>query len=114
MRYPRPVSSGVLHIAEVPYPSGAIKCRYAFVVSPDGSRRIRHGRYVRYHPDGSIASEGTYEDGLESGEWRDYYANGQLAAAGLYVNGKEEGVWRFWDEAGTPEGEALYRAGALR
>jgi antitoxin component YwqK of YwqJK toxin-antitoxin module len=105
------VTNGTLHIVEIPFPSGSIKCRYAFVLSPDGSKRIRHGRYVEYHPDGTVASEGNYAHDLEEGEWRDYHPNGQLAAVGTYVSGKEEGAWRFWDERGRPEPEVVYRCG---
>jgi len=108
------VSDGVLNVAEAAYPSGTIRCRYAYILSPDGSRRLRHGRYAEYHSNGAIAAEGTYVDDLENGEWRDYYANGQLAAAGLYINGKEEGVWRFWDQDGNPEPETEYTAGIER
>ena len=100
-----------LQIAEIPYPSGEIECRYAFILSPDGTKRIRHGLFVRYHLDGRMASEGTYVNGAEDGEWRDYHANGQLAATGVYVNGKEEGVWRSWDEEGRSEGDILYQGG---
>jgi antitoxin component YwqK of YwqJK toxin-antitoxin module len=108
---PVPPTDHAVHLVEIPYPTGAIRFRYAFVLSPDGQTRVRDGRFAEYHPNGIIMSEGIYVNGLEEGEWRDYYANGRLAAVGLYINGKEEGVWRFWDESGRSEPDVLYRSG---
>ena len=108
---PVPPHDHALHLVEIPYPSGAVRFRYAFVLSPDGQTRIRDGRFAEYHPDGKLRSEGMYVNGVEQGEWRDYWPNGQLAAVGVYADGKEEGVWRFWDGSGHPEPDILYRSG---
>ena len=98
---PAAENSGVLHIAEIPYESGTIKTRYSFLPSPDNTKHIRHGLFVHYHPDGTVASECNYINGLETGTWSDYHQNGQKATEGEYVEGKEHGIWRFW----SPEGE---------
>ena len=90
-----------LEIAEVMYDSGEVQYRYARYLSTDGTRWIRHGLFVSYHPNGDIASQGVYVDGFENGEWRDYYPGGQVAAEGIYSRGEEvPGTWRFW----TPDG----------
>ena len=59
--------------------------------------------FQAYHPDGTLASEGTYEHGVEHGLWRDYHTTGKLAAEGDYDHGSEVGVWRFWRQDGTEE-----------
>jgi hypothetical protein len=85
-----------LNIAEIPYGSGAIRFRYARVMSPDKTRWIRHGLFVEYHENGTVVSEGQYVDGKEDGLWRDFHPNGQPASEGRYREGQEVGVWRFW------------------
>jgi len=90
-----------LHIAEILGDSGRVKARYGRYMSGDGTRWIRHGLFVQYHGDGSVASEGEYVDGLENGPWRDFFENGRVAAEGVYIMGKEGGEWRFYLESGT-------------
>jgi antitoxin component YwqK of YwqJK toxin-antitoxin module len=92
-----------LNIAEIPYESGAIKFRYARVLSPDKTRWVRHGLFVAYHENGTVASEGQYVDGKEDGLWRDFHPDGRAAAEGRYREGQEVGVWRFWNLDGTEE-----------
>jgi antitoxin component YwqK of YwqJK toxin-antitoxin module len=101
----------VLHIAEIPYESGNLHLRYSRKLSEDGTRWIREGLFTAYHENGQRASEGMYDDGLETGTWRDYHDNGQLAAEGEYVNGKEHGVWRHWDREGREEKPTRYEHG---
>ena len=90
-----------LHIAEIPYEDGGIRYRYARRLSADGTRWIRDGLFQEFHPNGKLASEGTYVDGHEDGLWRDYHDNGQIAAEGNYTQGVETGVWRYWDAEGV-------------
>ncbi|MGT0192277.1 toxin-antitoxin system YwqK family antitoxin [Burkholderia pyrrocinia] len=73
-----------LNIAEVLYPSGALRSRYSRYLAADERRWIRHGLFVEYREDGTLASEGTYEHGVEHGVWKDFHPNGQLAALGDY------------------------------
>jgi hypothetical protein len=93
----------VLHIAEIPFPSGALRCRYARYLSADRSAWVRHGWFQSYSETGALASEGMYVDGLEDGLWRHYHRNGQLAAEGCYSAGQEVGDWRYWNDKGEPE-----------
>ena len=92
-----------LHIAEVHFEGGGLQFRYARKMSSDGSRWVRHGLFEAYHPNGQLASEGQYSEGLEEGAWRDYHDNGQLAAAGQYEAGNQVGEWKYWVADGTPE-----------
>jgi antitoxin component YwqK of YwqJK toxin-antitoxin module len=104
-------ASDTLHIAEIPYESGAVRLRYARRLSADGSRWIRHGLFVEYYESGQVKSEGEYVDGAEEGMWRDYHANGRLAAEGAYRAGREEGVWRLFGDDSREEKSVTYRAG---
>jgi len=105
------MSEGVLNIVEVADSDGRIRFRYARARSADGKTWIRQGRFVSYHSNGTMESEGTYEDGAEEGLWRDFYANGMLAAEGTYKRGKEDGIWRFWSEDGKLQEATVYRDG---
>ena len=91
-----------LNIAEIPYESGQIRYRYARYLAPDGTQWVRHGPFMAYHPNGALASEGSYVHGKEHGPWRDYHENGQLAAEGEYADGVEVGTWHYWDASGAP------------
>ena len=93
-----------LDIAEIPYEDGATHYRYVRYMSEDKTRWIRHGLFLAYHPNGALASEGTYVDGQEHGLWTDYHPNGQMAARGYYENGKEVDGWEFWNADGSPGG----------
>jgi antitoxin component YwqK of YwqJK toxin-antitoxin module len=90
-----------LNIAEVLYPSGALRYRYSRYLAADGRRWIRHGLFVEYREDGTIASEGTYEHGVEHGVWKDFHPNGQLAALGDYDHGTEAENWTYWNAEGN-------------
>lgn len=92
-----------LELAEILYPSGQIKFRYARYLSEDGTKWVRHGLFRAFHENGVLASEGMYEHGLEHGQWRDFHLNSQLAAEGLFERGQEVGVWHYWNENGDPD-----------
>lgn len=91
-----------LEIAEIPYPSGQVKFRYARYLSADGTKWIRHGLFQAFHENAALASEGSYEHGLEHGPWRDFHQNSLPAAEGFYERGQEVGAWRYWNEDGSP------------
>jgi antitoxin component YwqK of YwqJK toxin-antitoxin module len=91
-----------LNIAEITYENGTVQYRYARRLSEDGSQWIRHGLFQAYYPSGTLASEGSYTDGIEHGLWTDFHQNGIIAARGDYHHGNEMGVWEYWDEDGTP------------
>jgi antitoxin component YwqK of YwqJK toxin-antitoxin module len=97
------VTSGKLNLTEVFFETGELRFRYERCLAADGKQWVRNGRFEAFHKNGQLASEGLYEDGLETGLWRDYHENGQLAAEGEYRNGNKLGTWRFWCDDGTPE-----------
>jgi len=90
-----------LYIAEIPFEDGGIRFRYARKISSDGTCWIRDGFFQAFHPNGALASEGSYVEGVEDGPWRDFHDNGQLAAEGNYSKGVEAGAWRFWNPDGA-------------
>jgi antitoxin component YwqK of YwqJK toxin-antitoxin module len=92
-----------LQVAEIPFEEGGIRYRYARKLSADGSRWIREGLFQAFHPNGTLATEGIYREGLEDGAWRDFHENGLLAAAGVYRDGKEAGPWQYWNADGSVE-----------
>ncbi|NDV97285.1 hypothetical protein D0T84_20615 [Dysgonomonas sp. 521] len=92
-----------LHIAEIPYETGALRFRYSRKMSEDKTKWIRDGYFEEYYENGNIASHGNYQDGLETGLWTDYHENGMKAAEGHYEKGKEAGIWNYWDEDGNIE-----------
>lgn len=98
----------VIHVAEIPYETGEIHFRYARKKSPDGTQWIRDGLFQEFYQNGNLASEGSYDDGLEEGPWKDYHENGNLAAEGNYSKGEETGIWRYYDEDGNFEEEEDY------
>src|SRR5262245_25011064 len=100
-----------LLVAEIPYASGAIHFRFTYYLSPDRKRWIRHGQFCELYENGTVASEGLYEDGLQQGPWRDYHENGQVAGEGHFVDGVEDGVWQFWTARGKEDETIVYRDG---
>ncbi|MFQ5500906.1 MAG: toxin-antitoxin system YwqK family antitoxin [Phycisphaerae bacterium] len=75
--------SGVLPSVDR-YPDGTIKSkgyvsRYRFGVYH------KTGRWVTYHPNGVMASDGFYEDGEKTDTWK----------------GEKVAGWRYWDEEGN-------------
>jgi antitoxin component YwqK of YwqJK toxin-antitoxin module len=105
---------GTMYIVEIPYENGQVRFRYERYLSHDGTKWIRHGLFQAYHPNGQLASEGLYEQGLETGMWHDFHENGQLAAEGHYEGGRRTGVWRFYDNEGRSESEEGRRTGSER
>ena len=81
-----------LHIAEIPYESGAIHFRYSRFPSEDGTRWIRHGLFVEYSESGVVLAEGNYNNGKEEGLWCSYHDNGQKAAEGHYAAEKKKAL----------------------
>ena len=97
-----------LNIAEIYYPSGAIKSRYSRYLSKNAQQWVRHGLYVAYYENGAVASEVTYVHGLEQGPGKDFYDNGQIAASGYYEQGKEHGTWNYWSQTGQADTPVVF------
>ncbi len=45
------------------------------------------------------------------GPYRAWWPNGKLGTEGQYLNGKPDGLWRGWYESGELQGEELFKNG---
>ncbi len=85
---------------------------------------LKHGKWVRYYPngrkhsvqtyiqdrlhghetiwnvDGTVKSDGEYRDERQSGRWVTYGPKGEKQAEGDYIDGKRHGPWKHWDADG--------------
>jgi antitoxin component YwqK of YwqJK toxin-antitoxin module len=97
----------------------------AFCARVEGGRRVFHGPYVAYWPNGAVQSQGQYAEGFRDGHWRffdaagvatgdtwfkagsyhgvriELYANGQKRLEEQWVEGKRQGPQKRWDEKGA-------------
>ncbi|MCF1751367.1 toxin-antitoxin system YwqK family antitoxin [Mariniradius sediminis] len=46
----------------------------------------------------SLVTEGSFQDGLESGYWRNYGVTGTILSEGAYTQGKKTGEWKYYYE----------------
>jgi len=60
----------------------------------------RNGKWVYYHEDGKIWSEGFFINGKSDGVRKTYFDNGKLRYEGNYKEDVRVGKWRFYDENG--------------
>lgn len=60
----------------------------------------RHGKWTAWYEDGTIWSEGHYNEGIDDGLKIAYHENGNKYYQGNYKNGERTGVWKFWDKEG--------------
>jgi antitoxin component YwqK of YwqJK toxin-antitoxin module len=95
----------------------------------------KDGKCLVYLPDGAVAEEKIFKDGLEDGAFKQYfdgklvkaegkyvkgkmdgkvsyyYPNGTVAATGIYKNGLKEGVWLYKDKDGKPKEKEIFKNG---
>lgn len=88
------------------YDSGEIRIQGAL---DDGEERT--GDWKGWYKDGTVWSEGAFENGLREGIGTVYYRNGQQQMRGNYNAGKEEGLWSFWTETGQLQKEVSFESG---
>ncbi len=69
----------------------------------------RHGKWKSWFTDGTLWSEGTFENGMRIDSAISYHPNGKVSMRGLYQNGKMVGVWKVYDENGVLIGEKNYK-----
>jgi hypothetical protein len=72
---------------------------------------MRNGVEKSHHPNGKVASEVTYANGLPNGVTRAWHPNGALASEIPVKNGVAEGVAKYWDEKGKLLGSYEIRNG---
>ncbi len=72
---------------------------------------VREGLLRRWHDNGQLEQEGTHQNGELEGLARRWHENGQLKQEGTYQNGELEGLWRAWHENGQLSREETYQNG---
>ena len=78
--------------------------RFQFTRYADGAGKwVRHGDFKAFYTDGTLASEGHYQDGKEHGPWKDFHDNGEIAAEGAYKDGRQHGTWKYFGLEGKVE-----------
>ncbi len=100
----------------VPPPRG----REAWCAREDEQGRlVRHGLYLRWHDDDTIAERGQYVNDRRAGEWVLHAEDGTLIGRGPYLEGERHGLWMTWFDngemasqgswyKGVPDGEWTY------
>lgn len=61
----------------------------------------REGRWVYYHPDGSVQTECTFAGGVEEGPYKVLREGGIPYYIGQYTHGRRTGRWEVYDEDGN-------------
>ena len=62
---------------------------------------LKHGRLVKYFPDGVLMTESYYLEGDPHGDFLHYHPDGSLQIRGKYYKGMQEGNWDYYNEDGT-------------
>ncbi len=62
---------------------------------------------------GILEFEGSFKDGLRTGNWVYYYPNGQKQTEGVFVDGAKDGQWPIWKENGVLDYYEIYKYGNL-
>lgn len=85
--------------------------RERLVVSKNA--RNSSGAFIEYYPNGNIASEEFYQDGLRYGRWRFYYPSGTIKEELVYEKGVLEGLQHYFSSSGRLIYTEVYRVGKL-
>lgn len=71
----------------------------------------RNGDWVNYYPSGSVASKGKYENDVPAGKWEYFFESGKVSSSGQYLGGQREGYWSAFNSAGEKESDVTYVSG---
>ncbi len=71
----------------------------------------RHGVWQYWYANGTPRQQGTYDHGVEVGQFAWWHKNGQKMTEGLYVAGKMQGPWRMWHANGGRQSAGNYSDG---
>jgi len=72
---------------------------------------LHEGTWKEYYEDGSLKSEGDYENDKKTGLWKYYYPNGQIEETGTYDKTGPEGKWLWYYPSGKLLRELTYYQG---
>ncbi len=75
-----------------------------------GTRPVGHWRYYA-EGDGTLQSEGDYENGNKNGQWISYFSSGRIASRGNYADGQPNGLWEYYFEDGSLSSAGAYLGG---
>ncbi len=56
----------------------------------------RQGFWKEFYPDGTLMSEGKYENDEKVGTWKYYFEDGRLEQIGAYLKGNPNGAWKWY------------------
>lgn len=68
----------------------------------------RHGEWKSWFTDGSLWSEGRFENGLRTDSAISYFPNGKVSMRGYYHQGELKGIWKTYNEYGELTAEKDY------
>lgn len=74
----------------------------------DFENNRRNGDWINYYPGGNIASKGKYENDVPAGKWEYFFEDGKVSASGQYLGGQREGYWSAFSNSGEKENDATY------
>lgn len=83
-------------IREIHYHSNGVKSLEGPLLNGE-----RNGLWQSWYEDGSLWSEGYFENGKREGKALVYYPNGSKMLEGQYAGDRRTGLWRSWDEDGN-------------
>jgi len=70
---------------------------------------LLEGIVINYFPQGGVAEEILYKDGLKNGEWKRYFTDGKLKLKAKYIDDKLEGLMLVYHQKGFPEVSGMYK-----
>jgi len=92
-----------------------------YILFPNGKNRIKysylngkaHGKFIWYHINGVISSEGSYFNNEENGYWLWNNDKGVKVSEGNYYHGDKIGIWYEYTDEGKIKSKKNYENGYL-
>lgn len=69
----------------------------------------REGPLLKFFPEGSTMTEGTYVNDSLDGKFTLYWPDGKIQVSGAYDHGMQSGNWAYFDEEGKPVSDKEFR-----
>ena len=104
-----PVPAPALDTVKTTFADGKLARVYTVLKGTE----IREGLSISYHPNGKVAVEAPYANGVLNGVLRTYFENGNLWQTIGYKDGDEEGVSMTYFENGKKKKKETYKEGVL-
>ncbi len=74
----------------------------------DFENNKRNGDWINYYPNGNISSKGEYENDVPAGKWVYYFDDGKVNSTGEYLGGQRQGYWSAFNSSGEKESDVTY------